>query len=132
MGFEMVVVVYPFLYHWVNFFIHYMAHLIYTWGCNSCVGQMRCFIWMCLNDTVNLYIFHFPFCFGNFLNWQLLSDWMRLEECRDILHLFQKCCRILDFHMDCYYCFHRSFVWAVIYWHCFFLLLSPLKSQFHF
>ena len=40
------------------FLIHYMAHLIYIWRCNSCVGQVRCFIWICLNNTINLYIFH--------------------------------------------------------------------------
>ena len=54
------------------FLIYYMAHLIYIWGCNSCVGQVRCFIWICLNNTLFL-------CFDNFVNWRSLSDWMGFE-----------------------------------------------------
>ena len=43
------------------FLIHYKADVIYIWGCNLCVGQTLCFIWMCLNNIINLYIFHSAF-----------------------------------------------------------------------
>ena len=48
------------------FFIHCMTHLIYIWRFNSCVGQMNCFIWMCLNDAIKLYIFHSAFLLCKF------------------------------------------------------------------
>ena len=55
-GFWYVVVVYLFLYQGVDY--PYMARLIYIWGFNFSIGQMHCFIWMCLNNTINLSIFH--------------------------------------------------------------------------
>ena len=38
------------------------------------VGQMLCFIWMCLNNNINLYNFNSAFCFANLVNWQSLSE----------------------------------------------------------
>ena len=131
MGFEMVAVVYLFLYHWVNFLIHYMAHLIYTWGCNSCVGQIRCFIWMCLNDTVNLCVFHFPFCFANFLNWQLLSDWMRFEVSRHSSFILEMLSSFRLSH-GLLLLLSQEFRLSSDLMTLFSSFTSPLKSQFHF
>ena len=43
------------------YFIRYITHLIYIWGSNFCVAQMRSFIWTCLNNNINLYTFHSAF-----------------------------------------------------------------------
>ena len=63
--------------NYIIFVIHCMAHPIYIWECNSLVGQGRCFIWISLNNTINLYIVHL--CFANFVNRHSLSDWMGFE-----------------------------------------------------
>ena len=132
-----VVVLLSFFIRGLIILIHDMAHLIHNCERNllvKCVVSSE----MCFKNTINLSIFCSAFFFANFVNWRLWSDWMgfgvmgiQVSQLSSFF-FFQKFCHVSDFHMDCYFCIHQSCVWAVFWWHCFFLLIPPLKSQFHF
>ena len=132
-----VVVLLSFFIRGLIILIHDMAHLIHNCERNLLV---KCVVssGMCFKNTINLSIFCSAFFFANFVNWRLWSDWMgfgvmgiQVSQLSSFF-FFQKFCHVSDFHMDCYFCIHQSCVWAVFWWHCFFLLIPPLKSQFHF
>ena len=98
------------------FFIHYMAHLIYFEDVTSVlvilVVSSEC-AWIALSICTS---FTLLFCFTNFVNWRLLSDWMEFEVV-DIQvlrrYFFQQFCWVSGFNIGCYFCIHRSCVWAV-------------------
>ena len=97
----------------------------------KCVVSSRC-AWL-FNSLSICICFTLLFCFANFVNWRSLSDWMEFDVVdiqiwRRSSFFFQKCCRASDFYMNCYF----WAVWAVFWWHCFFLLHPPLKGQFDF
>ena len=89
------------------FFIHYMAHLIYFEDVTSVlvilVVSSEC-AWIALSICTS---FTLLFYFTNFVSWRLLSDWMEFEVV-DIQVL-----RRYLFFSGCYFCIHKSRVWAV-------------------
>ena len=122
---------------WLSLFITWLISFIIA---NVTSLLVKCVVssGTCFKNTINLYIFCSAFFFANFVNWRLWSDWMgfgvmgiQVSQLSSFF-FFQKFCHVSDFHMDCYFCIHQSCVWAVFWWHCFFLLIPPLKSQFHF
>ena len=115
LGFEMVVVIYLFLYQGGRFslFIIWLISFIFE---DVTPVLVKCVVSSgSVSITLSIYIsFTLLFCFANFVNWRSLSGWMGFEvvdvQVSQPTSLFQKSCPLSDFHMDCYYCIHRSFV----------------------
>ena len=61
------------------FFIHYMAHLIYFEDVTSVLVILVVSSGCALIALSICTSFTLLFCFTNFVNWRLLSDWMEFE-----------------------------------------------------
>ena len=137
MGFEIVVVVYLFLYQGIDF-----PYSLY-WLTSSIFEDVTPVLVKCVVSSGSAWItlstctsFALLLCFTNFANLRSLSDWMGFEvvdikvswRSSFILEIFSS----FGFSHGLLPLDSQEFRLSSVRWHCFFLLLPPLKSQLHF
>ena len=121
--------------YWFSLFIIWLTSFMFedvTPVLVKCVGSSRS-AWITLSTCTS---FALLLCFTNFANLRSSSDWMGFE----VMDIQVSWCS--SFILEIFSSFgfshgllpldSQEFRLSSVRWHCFFLLLPPLKSQFHF